>query len=96
MRIRLVEEGPSRYPPLGDCPCGHGAIRTVTKDGDIEFFECGIKSDDGPACGKRFHHSGGEDGVMLCSSEGDPTQHDFGRIVVDKGVRYFESHLPGE
>lgn len=68
----------------------------MTKDGDIEFFECGLKSDDGPAYRKRFYNNGGEDGLMLCSSEGDPTQHDFGCVVVDKGVRYFESHLKGD
>jgi hypothetical protein len=95
MRIRLVEEGPSRYPPLGDCPCGQGSIRTTTVDGDILFFECGLKSDELQPCRKRFHHRGGEEGLYLCASDDDPTLHDFGLIAVDKGVRYFESHLPG-
>lgn len=95
MRTRIVEEGPSWYPILGDCPCGNGAIRMVTMDGEIEFFECGLMSGREGACHRRFYHSGGKDGQLLCSSEADPARYDFGRIVLEDGNRYFESHLPG-
>lgn len=94
LRTRLVEEGPSWYPPLGDCPCGHGSIRMVTLDGSIEFFECGLKSGVEGACHRRFYHQGtGDAGQLLCGSEGDGKQYDFGAIVEEKGGRYFQSHL---
>jgi hypothetical protein len=96
MRVRIVEVGPSWYPKLGDCPCGHGSIRMVTKDGDIQFFECGIKTLESPACRKRFHHQGGEEGQYLCATDDAATLYDFGAVVVENDVRYFESHLKGE
>jgi len=95
MRIHIVEEGPSRYPILGDCPCGNGYIRTVSNNGHLLNFECGQKTDQPPACRKRFHHRGGEDGHILCATDEDPTLHDFGQMIEEKGKRYFESHLRG-
>jgi len=96
VRTRIVEVGPSWYPRLGDCPCGHGSIRMVTRDGKIEFFECGIKTLESPACRKRFHPRGGEAGQTLCGTDLDPTLPDFGAMIVEKDVPYFESHLIGE
>ncbi|HZE98554.1 MAG TPA: hypothetical protein VE981_16090 [Planctomycetota bacterium] len=93
MRIRIVVEGPSRYPVLGDCPCGQGSIRTVSNDGSLLFFECGLKSEGLTPCCKRFEHRGGEDGQILCATGDDPTLHDFGRMIDENGVPYFESHL---
>ncbi len=80
---------------LGDCPCGRGSIRTVSKDGSLLFFECGLKSVDLKPCHQRFHHRGGVDGQILCATDNDTTLHDFGRMVEENGVRYFESHLKG-
>src|SRR5258708_205848 len=96
MRTRIVEVGPSWYPRLGDCPCGHGSIRRVTRDGSIEFFECGIKTLESPACRKRFHPRGGDAGHYLCATDDNPTLHDFGAIVVEQDVQSFESHLKGD
>lgn len=93
MRIRLVEEGQSRYPILGACPCGNGFIRTVTNDGKILYFECGQEPGHERACKKRYYHKGGEDGQVLCAIEGDNNLHDFGRLISEDGDTYFESHL---
>jgi hypothetical protein len=93
MRIRLVEEGQSRYPILGACPCGHGFIRTVTNNGKLQYFECGQEPGHERSCKKRFYHRGGENGQVLCAPDGDPLMHDFGQLLEENGEHFFESHL---
>jgi len=95
IQIKIIQLGPSRYPALGDCPCGHGSIRTVSKDGYLLFFECGLKVVNEKPCGRRFTHKGGKNGVYLCGSEDDNILHDFGKIIEINGQQYFESHLKG-
>lgn len=94
MRIRLVEEGQSRYPILGTCPCGNGFIRTVTNNGKLQYFECGQEPGRDMACKKRYYHKGGEGGDVLCAIDGDDHLHDFGRLLEENGEHFFESHLP--